>query len=127
MINHPVHIIDKDNQITPSAFIPFCEFRGNMLLTGKMIYQFDLPVCTSFRAKIFNNQICYELDLDRFADNITARELKSGFTFIMDYNEDRRVTLQNRKISSRKHIVDLEEHEHAYIYSDTIGTKGSLI
>ena len=41
----------------------------------------------------------------------------------MDYNEDRRVTLQNRKISLRKHIVDLEEHEHAYIYLDTIGMK----
>ena len=30
IVNHPVHIVTKDNQISPSSLIPFCEFGGNM-------------------------------------------------------------------------------------------------
>ena len=28
--NHPVHIIDADGNLSPSAFIPFCAWAGNM-------------------------------------------------------------------------------------------------
>ena len=32
--NHPVHIKLKNNQQSPSAFIPFCEFGGTMSAVG---------------------------------------------------------------------------------------------
>ena len=63
-ISHPVHITtSKANQLSPSAFIPFCEFGGNMSTVGIKIDQFDVPVCNSFQSKILNDQLCYEIGL----------------------------------------------------------------
>ena len=93
MVNHPVHIVTKDNKISPTAFLPFCEFGGNMSAVGVTIDQFDIPVCNSFEGKIINDQLCYEVDLNRFRDKDNVDiEYKSGFAFILDYNEDRQVT-----------------------------------
>ena len=44
MINHPVHIMTEDQQMSPSAFIPFCDFGGNMSAMGVMIDKFKRPV-----------------------------------------------------------------------------------
>ena len=38
-VNHPIHIIDKYYQKNPSAFIPFCEFGGNMSIMGALRLQ----------------------------------------------------------------------------------------
>ena len=75
-VKHPVHIIKKDENISPSAFIPFCEFGGNMDAVGEKIDQFDITVCNSFQATVINDQLCYEVDLNRFSkeDNIEKRE-----------------------------------------------------
>ena len=59
--NHPVHITDQDNELSPTAFIPFCEFSGNMSVMGIKIDQFDVPVCNSFRPKIMQDQLCYTI------------------------------------------------------------------
>ena len=66
---------------------------------GTKIDEFDVPVCTSFHSKLHNDQLCYEVDLNGFADKENIRsELELGFNFIMDYNEDRQVTfVQNFK------------------------------
>ena len=128
-VNHPVHIIDKNGQQTPSALIPFCEFGGNMSIMGVNIDYFDIPVCTSFEATVLNDQLCYEVDLNRFSnkDNID-RELKLGFNFIMDYNEDRQVTfnkyMTTNKVDQKQDIPLFEESkntDHASIYLNTIG------
>ena len=68
IINHPVHIMTKDHLISPSAFIPFCDFGGNMSAMGVKIDKFDVPVCNSFQAKVLNDQLCYEVDLNRFSN-----------------------------------------------------------
>ena len=127
IINHPVHILTQDNQISPSAFIPFCDFGGNMSAMGVKIDQFDVPVCNSFQAKIQNDQLCYEVDLNRFvdADNLGS-QLKLGFNIIMDYNEDRQIVFddqvsQSKDINLAKRIVESEQEEHAFIYLNTIG------
>ena len=84
VINHPVHIVTKDNQLSPSAFIPFCDFGGEMLTVGAKIDQFHVPVCNSFEAKLFNDQLCYEVDLEKFSDKQNIeRELKLGFIFLI--------------------------------------------
>ena len=70
---------------------------------GVKIDGFGIPVCNSFEARILNDQLCYEVDLNSFSnkDNI-QNELKSGFLFILDYNEDRQVTLDK----SNMHVED---------------------
>ena len=56
---------------------------------GVRIDQFDGPVCNSFQAKIQNDQLCYEVDLNKYKNNMNMKKaLKSGFRFILDYNED---------------------------------------
>ena len=100
-----------------------------MSAMGVKIDQFDVPVCNAFQAKIMNDQLCYEVDLNRFSnkDNID-RELKLGFNFIMDYNEDRQVTfnkyMTTNKVDQKQDIPLFEESkntDHASIYLNTIG------
>ena len=95
---------------------------------GIKIDQFDIPVCNSFKAKILNDQLCYEVDLNKYSNKSNIdKELKVGFTFIMDYNEDRQVTLgeTNKKNQfSLGTIVSESNHNQqhdAFIYIETIG------
>ena len=98
--NHPIHLVSNAGNFSLSAFIPFCAFGGDMSLVGTQSHLFEVPVCNSFQAKILNDQLCYEIDLNSFAnqENI-EKQLKSGFAFVMDYNEDRhyRQTTNNTK------------------------------
>ena len=127
IINHPVHIMDRDNNVSPSALIPFCEFGGNMSSMGIKIDQFEWPVCNSFQAKILNDQLCYQVDLNRYSNmNNRVRELESGFAFIMDFNKDRQVSFfKEFKNGTEEGLVNwISESNHdesAFIYLDTIG------
>ena len=129
IINHPVHIIRPDHKMSPSAFIPFCDFGGNMSAIGKIISQFDVPVCNSFQAKIMNDQICYEFDIYAYFDsNFIAKDLDLGFSFLMDYSEDRQVLFEQKSKGQQygltKSIVETDESQHASIYLDTVGMFG---
>ena len=124
--NHPVHLLTTNKTISPSAFVPFCMFGGNMSSVGVKITKFDVPVCNSFEAKILNDQLCYEVDLNKFSNKYNIeKELQSGLAFIMDYNEDRQVTFDqdfNKTFDESlvNRIVKSDEDQDAYIYLDTI-------
>ena len=127
-INHPVHILTKENKMSVSAFIPFCDFGGNMSLMGVKIDLFGIPVCNSFQAKILNDQLCYEVDLNRFSNqNNIGRELKLGFHFVMDYNEDRQIITTDKNFKAEQdqslavRVVESDENSHAFIYLNTVG------
>ena len=89
----------------------------------------DLPVCNNFRPTIKNNHRCYEVDLSKYTygdpetyDNL----LKSGFVFIMDYNEDedRQATLGEERLNNHKTLVSqmgFNDQLHAKIIINTIG------
>ena len=103
-----------------------------MSIMGKRIKKFDVPVCNSFKAKILNDQLCYEVDLNRFSakkDNI-ENELKLGFHFLMDYNEDRQVTFDynsmKKELGLAKSFSASDQNRHAFVYLDTIGKKKFL-
>ena len=82
--------MDKTGNLSQSAFIPFCSFGEDLSMMGKKIDQFDVPVCNSFRPKIHQNQLCYEVDLNKFKTfNNFKNQLKRGFTFLYDNNEDK--------------------------------------
>ena len=91
--NHPVHIIDKSGNLSPTALIPFCEFVGDMSIMGMKIDQFDVPVCNSFRPKIIKDQMCYTVDPNKYKDKIDLNDVLSLSLFI-NYNEDMEITLE---------------------------------
>jgi len=131
-LNHPVHIVTNKNQISPSAFIPFCEFGGeNITSMVVKIDQFDIHVCNSFQARILNDQLCYEVDLQKFSNNI-HKNLKLGFNFLMDYNEDRQVattseTIKNAGVGLVSSLVESNQEQHAFIYLDSIGKNTNFL
>ena len=96
-----------------------------MSAVGIKIDHFDVPVCKSFEARILNDQLCYEVDLNKFSVNI-ERELKTGFTFVMDYNVDRQISFEEM-IPTKNHfslgniVAESDNVYHAFIYLDTIG------
>ena len=68
--------------------------------------QFDIPVCNSFEAKILNDQLCYEIDPNRFKNKISSKEFKQGFTFYVDTNIEKQIASYD---------------DNFMIYLDTIG------
>ena len=128
MSNHPVQFVDKDNNLSPSTFIPFCQF-GFVNTSHKHLNSlFDMPVCTCFRPKLHHRQLCYEVDLN----NHTRKEsklaaMKVGLMFLMDYNEDRQLVVEEeKKDDTSNERYDLSERfffseKSATIYIDAIG------
>ena len=124
--NHPVHIVDERGEVSPSAFIPFCEFGGDMSAVGVKIDQFDAPVCNSFKAKVLNDQLCYEVDPNLFIDRTnTLKYLKLGLVLVLDYNEDRQTTefLQEESMQPDKSLTKQENMKvvSAKIHINSLG------
>ena len=120
-------MINEEGDMSPSAFIPFCDFGGDMLSMGVKIEQFEFPVCNSFQPKILNDQLCYEVDLKRIAKkhNVVS-QLKLGLNFIMDYNEDQQYTLEESivgeaTLANRASASVNSQQHHASIFINTIG------
>ena len=131
LINHPVHILDPEtDSLSPSAFIPFCDFAGEMSGLGRKIPEFVLPVCTSFTRTFIEGQLCYELEVNKFFNHPrTEKKLRKGLTLVLDYNEDRnlvRIRGKEKKIQQNlvDNIVSFEESQEALIYINTISTEG---
>ena len=88
--NHPVHIVDAEGRISPSALIPFCDVGGNMSALGRDIQGFSLPVCTAFKRIIFKDQLCYQVNVTHYQDRVERSQLyEKGISFVIDTNEDR--------------------------------------
>ena len=130
LTNHPVHFVTegKNMKVNPSAFIPFCDFGGNMSSVGVKINNFNIPVCNCFQTKVLDDQICYEVNLNIYSNKVNfAKELKTGFLFIMDYNEDRQYPFYLKDDNEVEYtsladkLIQEDESQHALIYLDTIG------
>ena len=124
--NHPIHLVSNAGNYSLSAFIPFCAFGGDMSLVGTQSHLFEVPVCNRFQAKILN-QLCYEIDLNSFEnqENI-EKQLKSGFAFVMDYNEDRQINNNAKNLNEYKDdflniMEDSAKIDDALIHLNTIG------
>ena len=105
--NHPVHIVQPDNNISaPSAFIPFCAFGGDWKLLGKKIDQVAVQhVCTSFKPTIYQDQRCYQINLEKYKNiNKIEEQLEEGLELILDYNEER----QHDKVDSSSFKIYLD-------------------
>ena len=107
MTNHPVHIVDQEGELSPTALIPFCEFNGNMSVMGVKIDQFDVPVCNSFRPKMIRDQLCYTVDPNEYKHKIDSTG-EPSLSFFIHYNEDRQ-------------MEDTDSTEKQSVIVDTIG------
>ena len=135
-VNHPVHIIDDTEKISPSSFIPFCSLGGKMSMVGHSIPGFSVPICNSFKPynllgqvdiytdnvinkaspsltlfiilQYLHSQICYKMDVNSFTQNIDQKDItKIGLKFVLDYNEDRWGSLFPRKMENSFTEVDV--------------------
>ena len=125
--SHPVHILDKYNNLSPSSFIPFCSFGGDMESVGTNIKEIDIPVCNIFQAVIRNDQLCYEADLNKLKDDNDIKvfkQLQLGLVLLLDYNVERQLDLDGKKGKqkmAKKNIIRLnDELNEARIFLDTI-------
>ena len=97
-----------------------------MSTVGQKIDGFSQPMCNSFQAKVLNDQLCYEVDLNKFSDKKNIeKELEIGFNFLLDYNEDRQVTLDQNITETKgglaKSVSSSNQIQDAFIYLNTIG------
>ena len=103
--NHPVHIIDDQGNLNPSAFIPFCEFGGNITTMGAKINNLSIPVCNAFKPIVFNQQYCYRVDLEKYNTdtdlNQRMKNLKEGLLLWIDLNKDRQVKEHRERDDSK--------------------------
>ena len=121
--NHPVHIFDKNGFLSPTAFIPFCSFGGNMKSMGRRSELYDVPVCNSFKSKIRNNQLCYEIDLEDYKDtNNIEKQLKEGLVLIMDYNDERQMPkfMEHKNAEPEGFYLLSEDKNSVKIHLETI-------
>ena len=73
-----------------------------MSLMGTKISQFSMPVCTSFKAKILKDQLCYEVDVDKYKRKGAVEDINSlELTLLIDSNKERFITSTERKENPR--------------------------
>ena len=107
--NHPVHVFDKNGDLSPSAFIPLCSF-GGILEASETNFDVGFPVCNSFKPVLHYDQICYEVNLNnKFKKNEDLlRYLRVGIILTLDYNEDRQIKMNGE--SARIHFDTLSKN-----------------
>ena len=91
MSNHPVHVTDKDgNFLQPTALIPFCEIAHNISIMGVKIDQYDVPFCKSFRPRIIKDQLCYEVNPNKYKEYMVEKN-DFSLRLYVNFNEDREI------------------------------------
>ena len=74
---------------------------------GEKLSNFQVPVCSLFRKKIFSGQVCYEADLNQFKNKINWKKaLENGFSFIIDTSDEYDVKNLFERKSPRKLSVN---------------------
>ena len=106
--SHPVHLKTKNGEILPSAFIPFCAYKTDLLLLGEYIKDIKFPVCNKFTPTLLDGQLCYSLDINPALPDSEALDGKDGeLLLFLDYNRERSVRLKRPKTingSSERYI-----------------------
>ena len=117
--NHPVHIWNDERKFSPSSFIPFCYFGEEFI--GARLNEFKTPVCNIFRPRNYLNQLCYETNLQALRDSQKIeKQLESGLTLILDYNEERQYFNSVQKNKSQAKEATYQNNDDVSIYLDTI-------
>ena len=115
-----MHLVDSDGGLSPSAFIPFCSFGEDMSAMGTQIRSFHDPVCSSFKAKIRNDQLCYEVNLQDYKDEGNLHDqLEQGLVLLIDLNTERQRPKWRATKTKKETKFCLEEDNTFQIHLDT--------
>ena len=127
--NHPVHIINDEKILSPSSFIPFCQFGTEMKLMGVKNTNFTVPICNSFKDYILNDQLCYQVDLNNFESSFSSKSMKFGLMFLVDNNEDRQFSWKtlNKTVLTDDKEWQIKEEIAEQTFTIHIGTLGLII
>ena len=88
---------------------------------GNKVDSFDVPVCNSFKAVLHNDQLCYQVDLEKFRDEeMLEKQLKHGLVIIIDENKDRQFLRKHRRVSGIRNLFSPEEENSIQLHLDTI-------
>ena len=108
--NHPVHILDKSGNLSPSALIPFCQFGNDEISSmGSLVEEFSIPVCKIFKKTILLDKMCYKADINEHIFKSSSEDLKTGFTFLVDNNFDRQIITSTGNSEVLEHNLDLSK------------------
>ena len=90
---------------------------------GTKIDGFQAPVCNSFRPKIFEGQLCYEVDPEIYRSNISDNSIL-GLSLLISFNEDRQYKLRKKNRTRSKMeeelTLEIEAEEQNGVYVGTI-------
>ena len=127
LTNHPVHILDEEGQLSLTALIPFCAFGGNLSVMGVKYEKINhFPVCNSFRPKILMDQLCYEVDPNKYMKNLDMNE-KISLILLIDFNEDRQISM-DKMITNETEDTNLLILEKSEVKGQVfIGSIGRMI
>ena len=78
-----------------------------MSVMGVKIDQLDVPVCTSFRPKIIQDQFCYTVDPNEYKHKINV-ENDLSFSLFINYNEDKEMSLKINDTSVEDPFIIVE-------------------
>ena len=102
-----------------------------MSAIGVKIDKLKVPICNSFKLKIIYDQLCYEMDPNKFIDHEKKMDsMQTGITLIISTNKDRQLDLmandthdsESFNLNSISWKRQIDENE-AKVY---LGTKGML-
>ena len=82
-----------------------------------------VPVCNSFKAKIVQDQLCYQVDPFNYVKSLSIKESKLSLILYINFNEDRWLPM-NTRIESNDNILDgydFAEEQEENIIINTIG------
>ena len=119
--------LDEGNT-SPTALIPFCDLGGNLSAIGVKIDQFDVPVCNSFKEKIVDDQLCYEMDPNLYINkDINENAKQFDLVLVIDYNEDRQLyldeeTIEASEVQTKNPFREENSKNDDFLYLETIGT-----
>ena len=97
----------NEDSLSRTALIPFCEFGGDMSVMGMKIDQFEVPFCNSFRPKIVMDQLCYQVDPNKYSSKIDL-EGDLSLSLFINYNEDKEITMEKNDIIVEENVIRIE-------------------
>ena len=91
-MSHPPHL---RNGSAVSAFIPFCAFEGQLLVSPESSWlpNLSFPTCQLFTPTSLDGQLCYKLQVNKTSKGSDNRE---GLLLILDMNEHMEVPFGNQ-------------------------------
>lgn len=88
---------------------------------------FEEPICNSFKATILNDQLCYEVDPNKFLNKTGPNfeeDLRIGLMLFLDYNLDRQKSYETFEELDGQFMDKFfknKDFEEAFIYVHSIG------